>query len=162
MKNSATAVLIAVTLAFAAFVGGFCLGRNYGSSDVEVSAFLDTSPSISPQTSSTSGQTSSQNPAPFSSGSPSASSASAPSATDTEATAAPTQANPFPININTATVEQLKQIKGIGDVIALRIIEYRNQIGQFQHVEELLDVKGIGEKTLEKIRPYITIEGGNP
>lgn len=161
MKNSATAVLLAVTLAFAAFVGGFCLGRSYGNGDVEVSAFMAAAPSPSAQAVSNASTASADvsSPATDSSTSQSASTA-APS--ESQAIAPSTQSDPFPININTATLEQLKLLNGIGDVYAQRILDYRAEIGQFQHIEELLDVKGIGEKTLEKIRPYITIEGGNP
>lgn len=61
------------------------------------------------------------------------------------------------ININTATVELLCQIKGIGEVRAESIIEYRESNGPFTCVEDLLKVKGIGEGTLEKMKPYITV-----
>lgn len=59
------------------------------------------------------------------------------------------------VNINTASVEELCEVlPGIGEVKAKRIVEYRDAAGGFDSIDELLNVKGIGEKTLEKIRPY--------
>jgi competence protein ComEA len=63
----------------------------------------------------------------------------------------------FPINLNTATAEQLEAIPGIGPVLAQRIIEYRQTHGRFQSVDELLEVRGIGSKRLESMRPYVTV-----
>jgi competence protein ComEA len=63
----------------------------------------------------------------------------------------------FPINLNTATAEQLEAIPGIGPVLAQRIIEYRQTHGRFQSVDELLEVRGIGPKRLESMRPYVTV-----
>lgn len=61
------------------------------------------------------------------------------------------------ININTATAEQLESLPGIGPVTARAIVEYRRQNGGFHSVEELLEVRGIGEKRLEQIRPFVTV-----
>ena len=61
------------------------------------------------------------------------------------------------ININTATKEELMQLSGIGDVLATRIIEFREQHGNFYYIDDLLQVEGIGEKKLEAMRPYITV-----
>jgi competence protein ComEA len=60
------------------------------------------------------------------------------------------------ININTATLEDLKKLPGIGDVIAQRIIEYRQAHGPFSSADDLLGVKGIGVKKLENIRDLIS------
>ena len=65
----------------------------------------------------------------------------------------------FPININTATAEMLQLLPDIGPARAQAIIEYRAQIGQFKSLDDLLQVKGIGDKILEKITPYITLGG---
>lgn len=61
------------------------------------------------------------------------------------------------ININTATVSLLCKIDGIGQVKAQRIVDYREENGPFTCVEDLLNVYGIGEATLEKMRPYISV-----
>ena len=61
------------------------------------------------------------------------------------------------ININTATAEELQTLYGIGPVKAQAIIDYRNENGFFHSVDELINVPGIGPKTLEKIRDEITV-----
>ena len=65
----------------------------------------------------------------------------------------------FPININTATAEQLTALPGIGEVLAGRIVSYREQYGLFLSTEELLDVTGISEKKYEAIKEYVTTGG---
>ena len=61
------------------------------------------------------------------------------------------------ININTATSQELQTLRGIGPAMARRIIEYRQASGGFSTVDDLTNVKGIGEKTLEKLRDSITV-----
>ncbi|MDD5887169.1 MAG: ComEA family DNA-binding protein [Oscillospiraceae bacterium] len=61
------------------------------------------------------------------------------------------------ININTADAEELQQLPGIGEVKARRILEDRRENGRFSSPDDLTRVKGIGEKTLEKIRNQITV-----
>ena len=61
------------------------------------------------------------------------------------------------ININTATIEELTTLTGIGDVKAEAIIKYRNEVGKFKTKEELLNVDGIGESLFEKIKDDITV-----
>lgn len=68
------------------------------------------------------------------------------------------QADASTININTATAEELAEfLPGIGEVKAKRIVEYREASGGFDSVDELLNVSGIGEKTLETLRPYCRV-----
>ena len=61
------------------------------------------------------------------------------------------------ININTANVVQLDSLPGIGPVYAQRIIDYRTANGPFTSIDQVLNVKGIGPKTLEKFRDLVTI-----
>ncbi|NMA65242.1 MAG: helix-hairpin-helix domain-containing protein [Clostridiaceae bacterium] len=62
------------------------------------------------------------------------------------------------ININKAGLEELMTLPYIGEVKAKAIMEYRKTYGAFSTVEELINVKGIGAKTLERLRPYIIID----
>ena len=61
------------------------------------------------------------------------------------------------ININFASLSELVQLPGIGNVIAQNIIDYRNKYGQFKSREELKNVKGIGEKKFEEIKDFISV-----
>lgn len=65
----------------------------------------------------------------------------------------------FPIDINRADKDALMELPGIGEVLAERIIVYRNTHGSFTAVEELLQVKGLGKNKLEEIWDLITIGG---
>ena len=60
------------------------------------------------------------------------------------------------ININTAGVDELTELPGIGEAYARRIVEYREKYGPFKKVEDLLNVRGIGDRTFEKIRQRVT------
>lgn len=64
-----------------------------------------------------------------------------------------------PVNINTADIAQLAQLPGIGEVLAQRIVDYRNVHGNFTALEQLTNVEGIGEGKLEAILEQITIGG---
>lgn len=66
-------------------------------------------------------------------------------------------ANEGKVNINTATVEELQQLHGIGPAKAAAIIAYREEHGSFQKIEDLLNVTGIGEKSLEKIKDQVVV-----
>ncbi len=61
------------------------------------------------------------------------------------------------LNLNTATVSQLQQLPGIGPKMAERIIAYRKQHGRFQHIQELMDVEGIGPKKFAKLAPHCAL-----
>jgi competence protein ComEA len=61
------------------------------------------------------------------------------------------------IDINQANIAELESLPGIGGFKAKAIVAYRETFGLFEAYEDLLEVKGIGEKTLEKIRPYIIL-----
>lgn len=65
---------------------------------------------------------------------------------------------PAVLNINTASVEDLQTLPNIGPQMAKRIVQYRNEIGNFDKVDALTEVKGIGEKTLEKLKPFVGVE----
>ena len=60
------------------------------------------------------------------------------------------------ININTATLDELKNIPGIGEIKAKAIINYRNSKGKFQKIEDIQNVEGIGSKLYEEIKVYLT------
>jgi competence protein ComEA len=61
------------------------------------------------------------------------------------------------INLNTATLDQLETLPGIGRKTAERILEHRQKSGGFKKIEELMNVKGIGEKSFLKIKPMVFV-----
>ncbi|BDR54612.1 hypothetical protein KIMH_07230 [Bombiscardovia apis] len=76
---------------------------------------------------------------------------------------APPAANPptLPagvVNLNSADASQLESVKGIGPVMAKRIVEYRTKIGAFTSVDQLLEVQGIGSKTLDKLKSSLVVQ----
>ena len=75
------------------------------------------------------------------------------------ALAAPTSKKPpaKPININTANSEELQQVPGIGPATAEKILQLRKSYGAFKSVDDLLSIRGIGKKRLEKMRKYLTV-----
>ena len=82
----------------------------------------------------------------------------------TAAATAPTQTASdetvsFPVNINTADADTLAALPGIGQVLAKRILAYRQQNGFFRAIEEITNVEGIGEKKAEAILELITVGG---
>jgi competence protein ComEA len=62
------------------------------------------------------------------------------------------------IDINKATAVELTEIPGVGTVIAERIVDFRDKQGPFRRVEDLLKIRGIGEKSFQKIRPHVKVE----
>jgi competence protein ComEA len=75
--------------------------------------------------------------------------------------AAPPKADPAApevnVDLNTASVAELEAVRGIGPALAKRIVAFRDEHGPFERVEDLLKVRGIGEKSLEKLRPYVRV-----
>ena len=65
------------------------------------------------------------------------------------------------VNLNTASAAELEQLPGIGAKVASRIVDYRAKNGPFRKIEELMNVQGIGEKSFLKLRPQLTVGGGN-
>jgi len=63
------------------------------------------------------------------------------------------------VNINAASKEELESVKGIGQVKAQAIIDYRHKNGQFKSVDDLKNIKGFGDKSVQKIRSELTVTG---
>jgi len=61
------------------------------------------------------------------------------------------------VNINTASVEQLATLPGVGEKLAARVVEYRQKSGGFKSIQELMNVRGIGEKNFQKIESHLTV-----
>lgn len=141
--KKASVILLVVFLVASAFTGGFFLGRSVDRSEVRLSQSVVTT---APTTASTTASTQ-----------PSAST-SQPSSAVSPVTA-PASSSDGRININTASVEELITLPNIGQVLAQRIVDYRQAHGPFQSLGELTEVEGIGEKRLEAILEYITIGG---
>ena len=129
MKIARISLLI-VTYTFVIFVAGFFLGKNLNPAPVQIQALPDAT--VAQLTN------------------------AAEAATEPKDT---TPTEPPIININTATSEQLQTLPSIGPVIAERIITYRNENGNFASVTDLLNVSGIGEKTLETLFDLVTTGG---
>lgn len=128
MKNTGIFCLLLIACVFLALLAGIFLGRNSAPSQIQISKL----PQPSAPTEATDPLSSSQ--------------------TD------PTVGSiPRIININTATLEELDSLPGIGPVIAQRILDYREAHGPFTSVNQLTLVDGIGSERLEKILDYITV-----
>jgi competence ComEA-like helix-hairpin-helix protein len=67
-----------------------------------------------------------------------------------------------PVNINTATSEELQQVPGIGPATAEKILQMRKSYGAFKSVDDLLAIRGLGPKRLEKMRKYLTVGKPSP
>jgi comEA protein len=68
-----------------------------------------------------------------------------------------TKANDQKININTASLEELQKLPRIGPQVAQRIINYRKENGSFKKIEEIMKVRGIGEKIFNQLKDLITV-----
>lgn len=135
MKKSLIYILLTITLMFISFIAGLYVGQNMPVTDIHIHGGINSSSTMLSDPSGTPSQ-------PVSLPASSSNGASSPV---------------FPININTATAEELDLLPDIGPVRAKAIIAYREEFGPFTSVEDLLYVEGIGEKTLAKILEYITI-----
>ena len=71
----------------------------------------------------------------------------------------PAQEISTPVDVNCATADELVEVPGIGPSTAARIIEWRETQGRFERLEDLLNIRGIGVTTLEKLRPFLTVGG---
>jgi competence protein ComEA len=67
-----------------------------------------------------------------------------------------------PVNIDTATSEELQQVPGIGPATAEKILQMRKSYGPFKSVDDLLAIRGLGQKRLEKMRKYLTVGKQSP
>jgi len=78
--------------------------------------------------------------------------------TNAQSTSSPSASVPKPININTASANELETLPGIGEALAARIIEHREKYGPFRRPEHLIIVRGISDKRFQALRDLITVE----
>ena len=142
MKNRSINFLLALTILVVGITVGFAWGRNTGHQPVTLSLAQTAAPL--PTTAPTA---------------PSPSQTTAPALSETTAPLETVPPSAGPVNVNTADLATLMTLPGIGEVLAQRIIDYRQAHGNFQHLEELTNVSGIGQKRLEAILDYATVGG---
>jgi comEA protein len=86
----------------------------------------------------------------------------APAARPADSAKAAPAAPPSRVDLNLASEADLEALPKIGPATAKRIVEYRKQVGTIKSVEELVNVQGIGPKTLELLRPHVTVGASVP
>lgn len=162
MKKAPIILLLMITLAFSTFVTGYYFGRQYDPTTIHIHG-LSTLPSATNSLSPTNATTGANPGTMATQGSnETGSSATNPTTTAPTYPSIPKETEPlWPLDINTATLEQLDTLPGIGPVLAQAIIDYRTKYGPFLYVEDLLRVPGLGEKRLAAILEFIYIAGGN-
>ncbi len=74
--------------------------------------------------------------------------------------ASDTTAEQTTVDVNTASIAQLNEVSGIGNAKAQAIVEYRDKNGPFESVDDLRNVKGIGDKLLARLRPQLSVGSG--
>lgn len=153
MKKQQHSILLCVTGIFVAFTLGFFLGRSTNRSDVRLASVPEVTVTQAAEVSEPQTEAPAQTTAPETAAPPEA---SAPVETAPAQTEAPTKTDGL-ININTATRAELQTLPGIGEVLAQRIIDYREANGPFTDVSQLTYVSGIGEKRLAAIIDLITV-----
>lgn len=79
------------------------------------------------------------------------------SETENKIAAVKADAPDYPLNINTATLEELMTIDGLGEKKACAIIEYREHIGRYKSVEQITEIEGFGEETYKAVAGYLTV-----
>ena len=135
-KHRFELILLALTVTICAFTAGYYIGRNSSSASrlVESGAtvFLEENAAMDPE----------EDPVKN---------------LETTAPPEPSTTSEKKLNLNTATAEQLATLPGIGKTLAQRIIAYREEYGEFVSIEELESVRGIGQKTLENLREFVTV-----
>ena len=129
MKKPKVHILVAVMLLFMAFTLGLYIGRNHSVPPVTVSV-SPAMQTLPPETTAS-----------------------------TEPPTEPEKTVTFPIDINRADETEFMALPGIGEVLARRILDYREENGPFSHKEELMNVEGIGKKRMEEILELITTGG---
>ena len=129
-------ILVVLTCIFAAFLGGFHIGRRMNRSPVHIYQITPAAEESQPEE------------------------PEAEEVAEEEVTEETEPAVVFPLNINTATIPELDQLPGIGPVLAQRIVDYRDAHGGYKAMEELVKVNGIGDAKLMEILDLITVETG--